>query len=110
MADQSSSQDRNLPASQRRLKQAREEGQVPRSRDLGHFIAIGTCGALLASFAPQAGDWLQQTLIEGLRFDAEPLRAPGMMGDRLIEMTLRLLAVVLPFGFAMAAAAIAGCI
>jgi flagellar biosynthetic protein FlhB len=110
MADQSSSEDRNLPASQRRLKQAREEGRVARSRDFGHFIAIGTCGALLAAFAPLVADWAQETLIQGLRFDAQTLRSPGMMGDRLLAMTLRLLAVVLPFGAAMAAAAIAGCV
>ena len=110
MADQSSSQDRNLPASQRRLKQAREEGQVPRSRDLGHLIAIGTCGALVTTFAPLAGDWIREMLVVGLRFDAQTLRSPGMMSDRLLEMTLRLLAIVLPFGAAMAAAAIAGCI
>ena len=60
MADQSSSQDRNLPASQRKLTKAREEGQVARSRDFGHFIAIGTCGALLVAFAPLVADWLQQ--------------------------------------------------
>ena len=39
MAD-SNSHDRNLPASQRKLEKAKAEGQVARSRDLGHFAAI----------------------------------------------------------------------
>ena len=40
MADESS-QDRNLPASQRKIDKARREGQVARSRDLGHLAALG---------------------------------------------------------------------
>ena len=30
-------QDRDLPATERKLRQAREDGQVARSRDFGHF-------------------------------------------------------------------------
>ena len=43
MAD-TSAQDKNLPASQRKLDKARAEGQVARSRDLGHFAAIAGGG------------------------------------------------------------------
>lgn len=107
MAEQSS-QDRNLPASQRKLKKAREEGQVARSRDFGHFIAIGTCGALLAAFAPLVADWLQQMLMTGLRFDSAAVHNPGLMGERLIELTIRLMLVIVPFGLAMTAAALGG--
>lgn len=109
MAEQSS-QDRNLPASQRKLKKAREEGQVPRSRDFGHFVAIGTCGALLVAFAPLVADWLQQTLVAGLRFDSSAVQNTGLMGERLIELTIRLLIVIVPFGLAMMAAALGGVI
>jgi len=108
MADQNSSQDRNLPASQRRLSKAREEGQVARSRDFGHFIAIGTCGALLAAFAPVLTDWLQQTLASGLRFDLATVQSPAAMGERLAELTLRLMWLLVPFGAAMVFAALAG--
>jgi len=107
MAEQSS-QDRNLPASQRKLTKAREEGQVARSRDFGHFIAIGTCGALLAAFAPLVADWLQQMLVTGLRFDSSAVQNTGLMGERLIELAIRLMLVVVPFGLAMMAAALGG--
>lgn len=106
MADDNA-QDRNLPASQRKLNKARGEGQVPRSRDLGHLVAIGTCGSLLVAFGPLLTDWMQQTLVQGLRFDATTVQNTGMMGTRLGEMTARLLWVVLPFGVVMAAAAVA---
>ena len=105
MAEQSS-QDRNLPASLRKLTKAREEGQVARSRDFGHFMAIATCGALLAAFAPLMTDWLQQTLVSGLRFDHNVVQNSGQMGERLLELTIRFMWVLVPFGAAMVAAAL----
>ena len=53
MADQNA-QDRNLPASQRKLEKARDEGQVARSRDLGHFAAIAAGGAVLVALRAAA--------------------------------------------------------
>ena len=44
---ESSSQDKNLPATAHRLKKAREDGQVPRSRDLSNLAVLGG-GAMLA--------------------------------------------------------------
>ncbi len=109
MADQNA-QDRNLPASARKLRKAREDGQLPRSQDLGHFTAIAMCGALLVAGTPALAGWLKHTLMRGLHFDAAAVRDPGFMGDRLAEMTLALLTVVVPFGLVMAATAIAGAI
>ena len=48
MAD---AQDRRLPATERKLRKARAEGQVARSRDLSHFAAIGASAVLLAAAA-----------------------------------------------------------
>ena len=56
MAD---AQDRRLPASERKIRKARTEGQVARSRDLSHFAAIGLAAGLLAAGAPAAMSWLQ---------------------------------------------------
>jgi flagellar biosynthetic protein FlhB len=103
-----SSQDRNLPASQRKLNKAREDGQIARSRDLGHFVAIATCGALLATLAPLLADWLQHTLMQGLQFDASAIRNPGFMGEQLLAMTIRLLWVLVPFGAVMMTTALTG--
>ena len=46
MAD---AQDRRLPATERKIRKARAEGQVARSRDLSHFAAIGMAAALMAA-------------------------------------------------------------
>lgn len=107
MAEQNS-QDRNLPASQRKLDKARKQGQVARSRDLGHLMAIGVGGALLVWGAPLLANWLQQTLAQGLRFDRLAAANPASMAERLAELGWMFLAVVVPVGVLMMSAALAG--
>ena len=105
MAD--SAQDRHLPASPQKIKKARGEGQVARSRDLGHFAVIAAAGALLAALAPEVAGWLKNTLAAGLRFDARTLAEPDAMTTRLGELGLRMMWLVVPLGAAMAGAALA---
>ena len=109
MSEQNS-QDRNLPASERKLKKAREDGQVARSRDFGHFAAIAMCGALMVGAAPWMADWMKQTLTQGLAFDRAAVLNTGFMGERLLELTIRLMWVIVPFGAVMMATALGGCI
>ena len=109
MSEQNS-QDRNLPASERKLKKAREDGQVARSRDFGHFAAIAMCGALMVGAAPWMADWMKQTLMQGLAFDRAEVLNTGFMGERLLELTIRLMWVIVPFGAVMMATALGGCI
>ncbi|MBS0593271.1 MAG: EscU/YscU/HrcU family type III secretion system export apparatus switch protein [Proteobacteria bacterium] len=80
MAD---TQDRRLPASERKLRKARAQGQIARSRDLAHFAAVGTVLGLLIAFAPRLLQALQQSLAAGLRFDAAALADPLAMPGRL---------------------------
>ena len=96
MADDA--QDRHLPASSRKIQKARSEGQVARSRDLGHLAALGAGMALLVGFAPQISVWLGNILGDGLRFDAATLARPGVMTERLAQLATQMLAAVLPFG------------
>ena len=63
-------QDRKLPATQRRIEKARGEGQVVRSRDLGHLGALGAGVGLLAVFAPDVTAWLNRLVADALRIDA----------------------------------------
>ena len=101
-------QDRDLPASERKLRRAREDGQVARSRDFGHFAAIAMCGALLVGATPWAADWLKQMLMQGLAFDRAAILNTGFMGERLVEVTIRLMWVIVPFGAVMMVTALAG--
>jgi flagellar biosynthetic protein FlhB len=109
MSDQGS-QNRNLPATPRKLGKARAEGQVVRSREFGHFLAIAVGGAVLVTMGSQLTDWMQQTLMQGLRFDSATIHNTGSMGERLQELTVRLLFVIVPFGGVMMGTALLGCI
>jgi len=104
MAD---SQDKQLPASERKIRKAREEGQVARSRDLSHFAAIGTAAVLLAAAAPALTRWLGRMLRAALHFDAGLLADPRLMGERLAEVGAPSLLVVAGIGAALALVALA---
>jgi flagellar biosynthetic protein FlhB len=112
MAAEAQHQDRTLPATPRKIERARQEGQVARSRDLGHFLALGAGIALLGAFAPELTRWLAQALAEALRFDTGQLAGPQVMTERLAALATRMLAVLVPVGvvtFALALAAGLAC-
>jgi flagellar biosynthetic protein FlhB len=91
-------QDRTLPASDRKIQKSREEGQVARSRDLGHLAAFGVGALLLAAFGSQLIAWMGRRLGEGLRFDARRLADPASMYLQLEAAAHELMLAVLPLG------------
>lgn len=92
----SSSQDRNLPASPRKLQRAREDGQVARSRDLGHLAVLGGGALTLLFLAPYMYGELKLAMGRQLTFDVAVVQASGSMLDRLQAMaTTGLIACVI---------------
>jgi flagellar biosynthetic protein FlhB len=104
MAD---AQDRNLPASARKINKARADGQVPRSRDVGHLATLGVGTALLVALAPLLLQRLKELLGEGLRFNAGTLVENDAMTQQLMRLGAQMLLLVLPMGAAVALAALA---
>jgi len=102
----SSAQDKNLPASPRKLEKASAEGQVARSRDLGHFAAVAGGGAALLAIAPHVSGWLREALARSLRFDGAQALRDDAMTSQLLAWTTTLLWAVVPFGLAMVAFAV----
>ena len=96
-----SAQDRTLPATARKISKAREQGQVARSRDLGHFAALMAASLALVAVSSQLTGWLQRLLARGLSFDALTVSQPERMADRLAEFGVEMLLVVLPMGLLM---------
>jgi flagellar biosynthesis protein FlhB len=101
MAADHNAQDRNLPASERKLKKARADGQVPRSRDLGHFASLAAGGVGLVVMAPTLIGWTRQALAHSLTFNASSRDAPDAMFAQLADLTLVLLWIVVPMGLWM---------
>ncbi|SBT05070.1 flagellar export pore protein [Candidatus Accumulibacter aalborgensis] len=80
--------ERTEPASGRRLEQAREEGQVPRSREVGAFLILIVAAAAFWFLGP----WMVQRgaaiFRRGLVFDQELTREPQLMLLRLADISL----------------------
>ena len=85
---ESSSQDRNLPASQRKLQKARDDGQVARSTDLSHLTVLGTGALTIMGLSPLMFEQLKQAMSQQLSFDAAAILQTGDMLTRLQSMAL----------------------
>jgi len=103
MAD---AQDRRLPATERKIRKARAEGQVARSRDLSHFAAIGLVVGLLVAATPALAGWLRRLLAQGLQFDAQLLAETDAMQQRLALLGWPAVALVLGLGAALMVVAV----
>jgi len=108
MAD--SAQDRNLPASERKKRRAREDGQIPRSRDLGHFAALAVGGSMLMVTAAPLSNWLRQLLAGALRFDHAAVMDPRQMSAHFWALLLQALLVIIPMATLMGGVAVASAV
>ena len=64
------------PASSRRLEQAREEGQVPRSREIGAFMVLFVSAGAFWSVGPWMMQRLGAIVRRGLTLDSALLGEP----------------------------------
>ncbi len=101
-----SSQDRNLPASQRKLQKARDDGQVTRSRDLGNLAVLGTGALTMLMLAPMVLDQLKHALSQQLTFNASTVRQTADVLLRLQDATLTGLGVSTVFALVILPAVI----
>jgi len=105
MADESDLE-KTEPASPRRLDKAREEGQVPRSRELVTFLMLagGVAGLWLG------GDALSRALgaimRRGLGFDRQAASDPAVMAARAAGDAWQALSALLPLFALLAGAAV----
>lgn len=83
-----SSQDRNLPASQRKLQKARDDGQAVRSRDLGNLAVLGVGAIATVMLAPLVLERLKQALAAQLSFNADSVQQTQNVLLRLQDATL----------------------
>lgn len=90
----SPSQDRQLPASERKLRKARDDGQVARSRDLSHVAVLGGGALAIYTLGPWAVDLIREKFSRQLHFKRQVLD-PAAMLTQLADLTLAALGLVL---------------
>lgn len=79
MAEDNSDLERTESATPRRLEQAREEGQIPRSRELASFALLGGAAIMAWLLMPQITRDFQRLLAQGLQFDRAMAFDPQFM-------------------------------
>lgn len=110
MADESRDEggERNLPATQRRLEQAREQGQVARSRELPAFLLVALGAGALYAAGPALVDRFGALVRGGLAITPADALDPARMLPRLGAAALDALLLSAPFfGAAVALALLA---
>jgi flagellar biosynthetic protein FlhB len=101
-----STSDRQLPATARKLQQARDDGQAPRSRDLANLAVLGAGAFSVVLLTPTVFQRLQLAMSQQLRFDAATLLQPGTMAERAQDMGMLGLIISLAFALMVGAAAV----
>ncbi|MHB0984622.1 MAG: flagellar biosynthesis protein FlhB [Sulfuricella sp.] len=98
--------ERTEPASSRRIEQAREKGQIARSRELATFTVLLAAGGGLMLMGPQLMDTLAGLMRSGLTLDRAAAFDPLLLLPRLHQLALSVLYAFFPFLLLMVVAAI----
>ncbi|MBL8511085.1 MAG: flagellar biosynthesis protein FlhB [Betaproteobacteria bacterium] len=102
-----SAEDRTLSPSEKRLQDAREEGQVPRSREFASFMLMGAALVGLVSLGPTLFRDSLEVVSGGLRFDHQAAVTEAAMGQRLMLLSGAAFLAALPILGLLLAIAIA---
>lgn len=99
MADEDiSREDRQLPASERKLSKAREDGQVARSRDFGHIALLAMTFGTFAMMAGSMGRQAVELMQIGLNFRMNPHQSPELIFGELGAIIAKGGMIILPIG------------
>ena len=88
-------------ASPRKIEKAREEGDVPRSRELATFTVLMTVGACLWAFGGMLVGRLATSLKSGLTLDREQIFNPNILLERILNDIVSVMLACLPIAGAV---------
>jgi flagellar biosynthetic protein FlhB len=80
---EASNAEKTEPASQKRLRQARENGDIPRSREVATFTVLMTAGAGLWMLGGGVVAKLSSAMERGLSLDREQIYNPSVLLERV---------------------------
>jgi len=98
---EASNAEKTEPASQRRLDQARKEGDIPRSREVATFAVLMTAGAGLWMMGGGLVSKLSAVLESGLSLDREQVYNPAVLMERVTRDAGGVLLACLPLAAAV---------
>ena len=95
------------PASAKRLEQAREEGDVPRSRELATFTVLMTAGCGLWFAGGSVVRQLHATMVSGMTLDREQVFNSDVLINRVAHDIGSMILVCMPLALAVMVVALA---
>jgi flagellar biosynthetic protein FlhB len=96
MAESETGGDRTEEPSQRRLQEARERGQIPRSRELTNFASMIGGSAALVAVGGTVAAHLSQLMRRSLSIDERSLRTTDSMSASLGDAGISAVTAILP--------------
>ena len=94
--------------SPRKLEKAREEGQVPQSRELSSLLVLMAAGGAVWALGGQVSQTLSGIMRAGLRFDHQLATDPALLFGKVMQQAADALTGVAPLLLIMVAAALLG--
>ena len=105
MADSDTSRDdRQLPASARKLQKARDEGNIARSRDVSHALVLGVALLGLSSAGSLIGRSALEIVSHGMRFSRAEALDAGLLTGWFAQSGAAAMWVIVPVCASLAAA------
>lgn len=108
MAEQQSSQERTEQPTERRKKEARKKGQVPRSRELNTMLSLLSGGAGLIIFGGSMSAEFTSLIESALSFDRALVFDSDMLAVRLVQVMVSALLILTPLFAILIAGAMIG--
>jgi flagellar biosynthetic protein FlhB len=106
MADDTEQEQRTLPPTPRRLEQAREEGQIARSRELAGAASVAAAAGVLYAFGPAAVAACERLLERGLSFRRDDAMVATAVAERFGGFIVDGTVILVPLMIAVALAAL----
>ena len=107
MAADDSDMEKTEDASPKRLEKAREDGDIPRSRELAACAVLFTSGMAIMMLGKPMGEALKNVLRQGLRFDQAMAFEPALLISHLLKVVEQVMWAFLPLAVIIVAVAVA---
>ena len=106
MAEESDAE-KTEPASERRLEQAREEGDVPRSREITTFTVLMAAGLSIWVWGGRIVAELNRAMVSGLSLTRAQALDPDVLFNRILSDVVQVMLICLPIGMVLMLVALA---
>ncbi|MGO4478353.1 flagellar biosynthesis protein FlhB [Massilia sp. 2TAF26] len=98
---ESSNAEKTEPASAKRLRDARKNGDIPRSREVSTFTVLMTAGAVLWMLGGGVVNKLSSTLARGLSLNRDQITNPNLLIERITADIGSVILACLPLAIAI---------